>query len=92
MQAELEAAKATGELLRTQIVTKVQAVAAHERRVERIEAQLDELTKAKASALHQLKVSPGCGWHMIRQLQGHLSASWPLMHHLLIFGRRAFSY
>ena len=88
MQAELEAAKATGELLRTQIVTKVQAVAAHERRVERIEAQLDELTKAKASALHQLKVSPACGWHIICQLQGLLlSASWPLMHHLMISGQ-----
>ena len=57
MQAELEAAKATGELLRSQIVSKVQAVAAHERRMERLEAQLADLAQAKASALRQLQVA-----------------------------------
>ena len=56
MQAEAHAAKQTGELLRTQIVTKVKAVAAHEKRAERMEAQLAEAARAKQDLEEQLQV------------------------------------
>ena len=82
VQAELVAAKATGELLRTQIVTKVQAVAAHERRVERLEAQLADLASAKAAALQQLEVGLGLGMNSrwVPQHACHLCCSAAQQH------------
>lgn len=73
VQAELDAAKQTGELLRTQIVTKVKAVAAHEKRAERMESQLVEAMQSQQDLQRQLQVGlapPKVCWTALHHLPG----------------------
>ena len=56
MQGEREAARATSELLRSQIVTKVKAVAEHEAHSRQLEARLSESTASAAELQDQLQV------------------------------------
>ena len=57
LQGELEAARATGELLGRQIVTKVKAVAEHEARAARLESQLTAALADTASLHERCQVS-----------------------------------
>ena len=55
-QGELEAAKATGELLSRQVVTKVQAVFKYEERVAQLEAERSSTAEALTDAQEKAQV------------------------------------